>query len=56
LRTVARRRRRAAGWLIASLSPLFRYDYNRDAYVLRLVGNHLGPVIRQRANVDRRSS
>jgi hypothetical protein len=27
----------------------FRYDANREAYVLRLVGNRFGPVIRSGA-------
>jgi hypothetical protein len=31
--------------------PMFRYDYWRDAYVLRVVGDRSGPVIRR----DRRS-
>ena len=30
----------------------FRYDENRDANVLRLVGNRLGPVLRSRPPVD----
>jgi hypothetical protein len=29
-------------WL---LSPFFRYSRGRDAYVLRFVGNHVGPVL-----------
>jgi hypothetical protein len=32
------------------LTPLFRYSTTRDAYVLRVVGDEIGPVIR----VDRR--
>jgi hypothetical protein len=31
----------------------FRYDKLREAYVLRLVGNHVGPVIRTGQPVDR---
>ena len=31
---------------------LFRYDPARDAYVLRGVGNRLGPVLRTSAPVD----
>jgi hypothetical protein len=27
------------------LKPLFRHSYSRDAYVLRVVGNRLGPVL-----------
>ena len=28
------------------LRPLFRYSYSRDAFVLRLIGRSLGPVLR----------
>jgi hypothetical protein len=28
------------------LAPLFGYDYRRDAYVLRVVGRRIGPVLR----------
>jgi hypothetical protein len=28
------------------LKPVFGYNYARDAYVLRGVGKHLGPVLR----------
>jgi len=31
----------------------FRYDENRDAHVLRLVGNQVGPVLRNRPPIDR---
>ena len=31
--------------------PLFRYSQPRDAYVLRVIGHHVGPVLR----VDRRA-
>jgi hypothetical protein len=27
------------------LKPLFRHSYSRDAYVLRVVGNRIGPVL-----------
>lgn len=27
--------------------PLFRYSLSRDAYVLRLIGNSSGPVLRR---------
>jgi hypothetical protein len=30
----------------------FRYDENRDALVLRLVGNRFGPVLRGRPPID----
>lgn len=29
--------------------PLFRYSSGRDAYVLRGVGRHIGPVLRTRS-------
>lgn len=37
-------------WLLV-LRPVFRYSRNRDAYVLRAVGNTRGPVLR----IDRRA-
>jgi len=30
---------------LAVARPFFRYSYSRDAYVLRGVGNHRGPVL-----------
>ncbi len=30
----------------------FRYDEGRDAYVLRVVGNRVGPVLRSHPPVD----
>jgi hypothetical protein len=35
-----------AQWL-GALSPLLRYSYSRDAYVLRFVGRTFGPVLRE---------
>jgi hypothetical protein len=32
------------------MKPVFRYSVSRDAFVLRVVGNSVGPVLR----VDRR--
>lgn len=43
------RRYLARHWL-EILRPAFRYSTTRDAYVLRVVGNSKGPVLR----VDRR--
>jgi hypothetical protein len=40
--------------LLTVLLPLFRYSLTRDAYVLRLLGQHAGPVLR--ANRRRRRS
>jgi hypothetical protein len=39
----------ARHWLLL-LRPLLRYSATRDAYVLRLVGRRVGPVLR----MDRR--
>jgi len=36
---------------LALVRPLFRYSLSRDAYVLRVVGNSRGPVLRR----DRRN-
>jgi hypothetical protein len=36
--------------LLTLLSPVFTYNYRRNAYVLRGIGRQLGPVLR----VDRR--
>ncbi len=48
---VARRPRRyvARHWLLLA-RPFFRYSAVRDAYVLRVVGRRVGPVLR----LDRR--
>jgi len=32
-------------WVAAMLAPLFRYSYWRNAYVLRLIGERVGPVL-----------
>ncbi|HEX8714518.1 MAG TPA: hypothetical protein VF706_03030 [Solirubrobacteraceae bacterium] len=39
--------------LLAALTPLFVYNYNRDAYVLRLVGRRFGPVLKRDRRVHR---
>jgi hypothetical protein len=51
LRTVRRPRRYVAQQFLTLLTPAFAYDYARDAYVLRAVGEHVGPVLR----ADRRT-
>lgn len=33
--------------LLLLMRPLFRYSAHRDAYVLRVVGNRYGPVLRR---------
>jgi hypothetical protein len=52
LRTVERPRRYIARYWLLLLKPLFRYSSFRNAYVLRVVGRSVGPVLR----VDRRRS
>lgn len=46
MRAQARPRREVSPGLIRLLAPLFRYSAGRDAYVLRGVGNRVGPVLR----------
>jgi hypothetical protein len=51
LRTVRRPRRYVAQHWLTLLAPAFAYDYARDAYILRGLGEHVGPVLR----LDRRT-
>ena len=50
MRKVARPRRYVSRSLFTVMRPLFRHSVGRDAFVLRVVGNSFGPVVR----VDRR--
>jgi len=52
---VTKRPRRYIGshWLFL-LKPLFRHDSNRRAYVLRGVGNRVGPVLRAERRLRRK--
>jgi hypothetical protein len=48
-----RTRRQAPRWALTALRPLFRLSYTRSritrrAYVLRLVGGRVGPVLVER--------
>jgi hypothetical protein len=45
VRTVKRPRRYVARHWLLLLSPLFTYNFNRDAHVLRGIGKHVGPVL-----------
>jgi hypothetical protein len=45
-RSTARPRRYVPSQLLFLLRPLLRYSLTREAYVLRLVGGSLGPVLR----------
>jgi hypothetical protein len=46
LRTVKRPRRYVAKHWLVLLAPFFGYNHSRDAYVLRVVGRDVGPVLR----------
>jgi hypothetical protein len=46
VRAVKRPRRYVAKHWLLLLRPLFTYNFSRDAYVLRGVGRHFGPVLR----------
>jgi hypothetical protein len=48
MRTTHRPRREVAPATLTLLTPLFRYSSSRDAYVMRGVGNRMGPVLRPR--------
>jgi hypothetical protein len=50
-----RRRRYVAGGWLKALGPLLRYSHCRDAYVLRVVGRSVGPVLRPERRTGRRS-
>lgn len=45
-RSRPRPRRFVAPWLLSMLGFLFRYSGGRDAYVLRVIGGRVGPVLR----------
>ena len=49
MRAVPRPRRPVSPLLLRVLFFVFRYDYVRDAYILRFVGKWVGPVLRPRA-------
>ena len=53
MRTVRRPRHYVARQWLVLLTPLFGYDYLRDAYVLRGVGKHVGPALRADRRVHR---
>jgi hypothetical protein len=50
MRDTPRPRRVVGPFTFALLRPVLRYSYSRDAYVLRVVGNALGPVLRRRTS------
>lgn len=48
-----RRRRHVSQTKLKWLRPIIRYSYVRDAYVLRAVGRHVGPVFQLTDNEQR---
>lgn len=48
-RSTPRPRRDVGSTTLLLLRILFRYSVSREADVLRLVGNRIGPVLRERA-------
>jgi hypothetical protein len=50
MRTVKRPRKYVSSQMLTLLSPVFGYNSRREAYVVRGVGQRVGPVLR----VDRR--
>lgn len=55
MRGVRRPRRYVASRWLKLTSPIFRYSRSRNAYVLRAVGNQVGPVLRaDRRHMQRR--
>jgi hypothetical protein len=51
-RTTPRRRHAVAHLTLVLLRPAYRYSFSRDAYVLRVVGNAVGPVLVPRGTQD----
>lgn len=45
---VQRQRHEVSPAVTALAKPFFRYSTTRDAYVLRVIGNKRGPVLRPR--------
>jgi hypothetical protein len=53
MRRVRRPRRYVHSRLLTLLSPAFTYNYKRNAYLLRGIGQHVGPVLRVERRVRR---
>jgi hypothetical protein len=47
MRNTQRPRRYMSKYSLALMRPLLRYSTTREAYVLRVAGRRLGPVLRQ---------
>jgi hypothetical protein len=53
-RSTARPRRYVHRFWLLALRPLLRFSVTRDAFVLRGIGNRLGPVLRPDRRARRR--
>ena len=47
MHTVQRPRRYVSSVTLTAMRPVLRYSSTRDAFVLRMVGSHRGPVLRR---------
>ena len=54
MRTVRRQRRYIPQHWLLLLRPVLRHSTGRDAYVLRIVGRKIGPVVRPERRTKRR--
>ena len=56
MRTVRRPRRYVARHWLTLAKPVLRYSHARDAFVLRVVGSNVGPVLRADRRHEPRSA
>jgi hypothetical protein len=56
MRSVGRPRRYVARFWLVLFRPFLRYSVTRDAFVLRVVGRSVGPVLRPNRRRRRRAS
>jgi hypothetical protein len=51
MHTVQRPRRYVSPVTLTAMRPVLRYSSARDAFVLRMVGSHRGPVLRRERRI-----
>jgi len=51
MHTVQRPRRYVSPVTLTAMRPVLRYSSTRDAFVLRMVGSHRGPVLRRERRI-----
>jgi hypothetical protein len=56
MRTTQRQRRIVGRATLVMLKPFFRHSPSREAYVLRVVGNRVGPVLMTKEAFDLRAT